>query len=297
MSPHAKDVIKDAMPGGLRAGGPGASKQLDEAFAAFKGAGATLQFKDGGLELSMAGSSVKQVGSKDVGDHVGGLPKDTALALAGAVDGTKIAGALDGFLEGFSSASGMFNGSTDQLKAEVEKQAGVRLPDDLVTLLGDSFSISVGGDAPADLDKVKSPADVPAGFLVRGDEAKIKDVVDRIQTRLGVRLEDLPATFDTADGKAVLATSPDYAKQLLGKGSLGDTSDFKDVVPHADSSPFVFYLSLDNGWSKTVADAARSTGDKDERELAADLEAFKALGASAWNDGGTSHALVRLTVK
>ena len=297
LSPQAKDVIKDAFSTKVGAGGKGADKQLDAAFGDFKGAGATLHFKDGGLELSVAGGGVKQVGGKDVGDHVGGLPKDTALAVAGAVDSKRISSSLDSAFGGLGSLSGMFGGSTGQMRAEVEKKTGLRLPGDVLTLFGDSFSISVGGDAPADLDKVQSPADVPAGYLVRGDEAKIKDVVERIQTRTGVRLADLPATFDTASGKAVLATNPDYAKQLLGKGSLGDDETFKDVVPHADSSSFVLYLSLDNGWSKTVADAARNTGDKDEREIAADLEAFKALGASAWNDGSTSHALVRLTVK
>ena len=297
LSPQAKDTIKDALSAEVGAGGKDAGKQLDEAFADFKGAGATLHFKDGGLELSMAGGGIKQVGGKDVGDHVGALPKDTALALSAAVDGTKIASSLDSAFEGFGSVSGMFGGSTSQMKAEVEKQIGLRLPDDLVTLLGKSFSISVGGDAPADLDKVKSPADVPAGYLVRGEEAKIKDIVNRVQTSTGARLEDLPATFETADGKAVLATNPDYAKQLLGKGSLGDSATFKDVVPHADSSSFVFYLSLDNGWSKTVADAARKSDDKDAREFASDLEAFKALGMSAWNEGSTGHALLRATVK
>jgi Protein of unknown function (DUF3352) len=297
LSPHAGQLIKDTFSEELGAAGKGAGKQLDKAIADFKGAGATLQFKDGGLELSMAGGGVKDVSSKDVGDHVDGLPKDTAAVLAGAVDGKKISAGIDSAFEGLGSVGGMFGGSTADMRAEVEKETGVRLPADVVTLLGDSFSISVGGDAPADLDKVRSSADVPVGYLVRGDDAKIKDVVDRIQKSTGARLEDLPATFDTADGKAVLATNPDYAKQLLGKGSLGSTDTFKDVVPHAGDSPFVFYLSLDNGWSKPVADAARKSGDKDEREFASDLEAFKALGASAWNDGSTSHALVRLTAK
>ncbi len=297
LSPHAGQVVKDAFGKELESAGPGAAKQLDKAIADFKGAGATLQFKDGGLELSTAGGAVKQAGSKNVGDHVGDLPKDTAAVLAGSIDGKQISSSIDGAFEGLGSLSGMFGGSEAGMKAEIEKQTGVRLPDDVATLLGDSFSISVGGDAPASIEKVTSPADVPAGYLVRGDDAKIKDLVDRIQKTTGVRLSDLPATFDTAAGKAVLATNPDYAKELLGNGSLGDSDTFKDVVPHADGSPFVFYLSLDNGWSKTLADAARKSGDKDEREFAADLAAFRALGASAWTDGSTTHSLVRLTAK
>ena len=55
--------------------------------------------------------------------------------------------------------------------------------------------------------------------------------------------------------------------------------------------------SLDNGWSEAVAKAAGDSGDKDGRELAADLQALKALGMSAWNDGSTSRALLRMTAK
>jgi hypothetical protein len=59
----------------------------------------------------------------------------------------------------------------------------------------------------------------------------------------------------------------------------------------------VLYLSLDNGWSKAVADAARHTGDKDAREVASDIEQLQALGLSAWNDGSTGHALLRVSAK
>jgi hypothetical protein len=296
-SPRAAELIKDSFSKELDSAGPGATKQLDDAIGDFKGAGATLQFKDGGLELAVAGGGVKKVGQKSVGAHVGGLPKDTAAVVAGAVDGKKIAGYLDDALGGLGSVSEFFGGSTTDATDEIEQQTGLRLPADLVTLLGDSFSISVGGDAPADLSDVKAPSDVPAGYLVRGDDTAVKDVVDRLQQHLGVQLSDLPATFDTSKGKAVLATNPDYAKQLLGNGSLGKDDTFKDVVPHADVSPFVLYLSLDNDWSKAVAKTARDSGDKDDREFAADLGALKALGMSAWNDGTTSHALVRVTVK
>ena len=296
-SSRAVALIKDSFSSELDSAGPGATKQLDKALADFKGAGMTLHFKDGGLELAAASGGVKQAGQKSVGDHVGELPKDTAAVVAGSIDGKKIAATLDDALSSLGSVSGIFGDNTTDLSDEIEQQTGLRVPGDLVTLLGDSFSISVGGDAPADLDDVKSPADVPAGYLVRGDDAAVKDVVDRIQQRLGVQLSDLPATFDTTDGKAALATTPDYAEQLLAKGSLADDETFKDVVPHADDSPFLFYLSLDNDWSKAVADAARSTGDKDEREFASDLEALEAVGLSAWNDGSTGHLLARVTVK
>jgi hypothetical protein len=297
VSQRAATIFKDSFSGELESAGPGTSKQLDDAVADFKGAGASLRFNDGGLELAIAGGGVKQVADKNVSDHVAELPKDTAALVAGAIDGKKVADGLQGVFEGLGSIGGVFGGNTTDLEDQVEQQTGLRLPDDLVTLLGDSFSVSVGGDAPADLSAVQSAADVPVGYLVRGDDAAVKDVVDRIQQRLGVRLEDLPATFDTADGKAVLASNPDYAKQLLSKGSLGDSADFKDVVPHADKSPFVLYLSLDNDWSSSLAKAARSTGSKSDKEIAEDIEALKALGVSAWNDGSTGHALVRLTVK
>ena len=296
VSKHAGQLLKDPFAKELGAAGPNAGKQLDTALADFQGAGATLRFKDGGLELAVAGGGTKKVSAGNVGDHVAELPRDTAAVLALSVDHKKLAKGLDDSMSSLGFVSGMFGGSTD-LNAEIEKETGLRLPGDLATLLGDSFSLSLGGDAPADLAKAQGLSDLPAGYLVRGDDAAVKDVVQSVEQHTGVQLSQLPATFATAKGKAVLATTPDYAKQLLAQGSLGSSQTFKDVVPHADESPFVFYASLDNAWSDSLAKAARSTGAKSDAEIAEDVKALKALGISTWSDGSTGHALVRITAK
>ena len=299
VSQRGGQVFRDEIGGDLEEAGADATKQLDKALKAFKGAGATLRFNDGGLEMAFAGGGdTSKVGTTSVGDHVDALPKDTAALIAGAVDGDKLSGQIEEAIKGFSDTFGGLSGTDGQDPLDVlEQQTGLRLPEDLISVLGDSFSVSIGGDAPADLDAVQEPSELPLGYLVRGDDAAVKDVVDRVEQRSGVRLEDLPATFDSGDGKAVLATSPDYAQELLTKGSLGDDDAFKDVVPHADKSPFVLYLSLENGWSQALAKSARDNAGKDGAEIAGDIEALRALGLSAWTEGSTAHALVRLTLK
>lgn len=295
VSHRGAELLSQQLTGALGSAAAQDRQQLSTTLEKFTGAGASLKFNDGGLELSLAGGGIDKVGVADVGEHVAALPKDTAAVLAGAVDGDKAADWID---QALSGRAGMFGGG-DQgaLKSTIEKRTGLRLPGDIATLLGRSFSLSVGADAPADLSKIQAPSDVPAGYLVRGDEQAVRDVVDRVQARTGFKLSDIPATFDTAKGKAVLATTPDYAKQLLSNGSLGNDATFKSAVPHAAESPFVLYLSLDNAWSASLAKAARGTGEKSDDEVAEDLEALKAVGASAWNDGSTGHALVRVTAK
>ena len=141
------------------------------------------------------------------------------------------------------------------------------------------------------------PGDLPLGLLVDGDAVAIKKVVAKIEARTGRQLSDLPATLESKDGKVALATTPAYAEQLLGHGSLGDDDDFKDAVPHADDSVAIAYVSFDNDWTDALQDLAKDADDPDAQEAATNLAALRAFGASAWTDGDTGHALVRLTLK
>ncbi len=80
-------------------------------------------------------------------------------------------------------------------------------------------------------------------------------------------------------------------------GRSGTTSDFKDAVPHADDALALAYVSFDNEWTDALQDLAKDEDDPDATEVAANLAALRAFGASAWTDGDTGHALVRLTLK
>jgi hypothetical protein len=252
----------------------------------FKGAGAVLKFNNGGIELSYASSGAKTSTGQSVGDQVGSLPKDSAAVLALAVPDSAVA-SLKSNAKSINDLFEQFFGS----------RTGLTLPDDLITVLGSSLSVSLGGDAPASLDDISQPADVPVGLLIHGDAQKIQAVIDKVETRTGTKLSDLPAALASGDGEVSIATSQGYADQLVKKGSLADSRDFKDVVTHLDSAQGVVYVSLDNDWMKLVRTSARDSKDATAAEAADNFAQLRALGMSTWSDGGTSHGLVRLALK
>jgi hypothetical protein len=260
----------------------------------FQGMGAVLRFADGGFELSVAAGGVKQDGAPKVADQVRSLPADTAAVLSIAtpdelVDtlaGTQGAGS-DALAQ---SGLGMFLPGKEDLES-----LGLTLPDDLETLLGSQLSLALGGTAPADLDRAGS-TDIPFGLLVKSDPAKFQEVVGKVERATGTTLASIPAALETGDGRVAIASNPAYAQELVGQGDLGSQKVFRDVVPHADKATGIFFAQLDGSWRAALEKAAAS-GDKSERETIDNLEVLRAVGASSWQDGSTSHGLVRLSLR
>ena len=298
VGPKALDVVSEQLgssaddAGGLGGDLPsessGQQKQLAEALASYKdfqGAAAVLRFADGGIELSSAGGGGKATATtQTVGEHVGAMPADTALLLAFAVP----KGAFDAIEKADPKGSG-----SDLLGGML----GIDFPQDLETLLGTSLSISVGGDAPDDLASIQQPSDVSVGALIRGDAGKIDEVIAKLERSAGTTLEDLRVAKTSKDGKVALASNKAYADRLLGQGSLADDEGFKDAVPHAEDAQLIAYVDFDGDWGKAILKTVREQGGQDSTEVAANLAVLRAFGASAWNDGGVSHGLVRLSLK
>lgn len=59
----------------------------------------------------------------------------------------------------------------------------------------------------------------------------------------------------------------------------------------------VAYVDLDGGRGRTILKTIRQDGGKDSAEVADNLTALRAFGASAWTDNGVSHGLIRLSLK
>lgn len=289
--PKSIEILTENLGSGLEdltGGDPATEKQLTEAFKDFKGAAAGLKFNDGGIELAFAGGGAADEKAKTVGQDVGDLPEDTAAVFALAVP--------DKQLERLK-ASGDDGDSPLSMVEQFTEGTGLELPEDLITLLGDSLSISIGGDAPASLDQVSSPADVPVGLLIHGDDAKIQDVITRVEAGLGAKLSDLPATLAAGDGKVAIASSDGYADDLLADGSLGDSEDYQDVITHADDAQAVLYVSFQNKWVDALSDLAPGENDKEADEAAANLAVLRSFGISAWSEGSTGHGMIRLSLK
>ncbi|HET7352048.1 MAG TPA: DUF3352 domain-containing protein [Marmoricola sp.] len=265
VAPEAAEIAAEAT--GEEVEGDALTRLLED----FDGAAAALRFADGGIELSFAGGGAKAVeGAENVSGHVGMLPADTALVLAASVP----EGVFDQLAEDESA--------TDFLAGML----GLDLPQDLEDLLGESVSLSVGGDAPESLEQLEAFDSVPVGALVHGDEDEVRAVVDKL-TGAG----EVPVVVESGEGRVAVASTRDYARQLVEKGALTDDPGFRDAVPDADKAEFVFYVDVDSEWRQLLDQAL------EDKETSANLDVVRGLGVSSWTDGDASHGLVRLSLK
>jgi hypothetical protein len=228
-------------------------------------------------------------GTADVSGAVDRLPGDTAVALAFAVPHDYARQLVDQMAQLSGEDAG-------QLVAQAETMTGLDLPGDLQTLLGTGVTLSLGG-TPPELSTVTSPADVPFGATITGDTTGIEGVLHKIEERQGVSLDRLGIVEKARAGRVALASSAAYADKVLQDGDLGRSSAFRQVVPGAGKTSAVFYVDFDSGWVEALERLAGETGapPADLARAKANLAPLKAFGASTWQDGDTSHVLVKLT--
>lgn len=262
--------------------GPGlgqAKKQL----ATFGGAAATLRFANGGFEVETAEKSDQKA---TAGPDIATLPADTAVALG--YSGDTLTSAFQAYLTGLATGCGVDQAKFD---AALSQATGLDLPGDLTTLAGRGVTLSLGsGLDPEVLENSTDASQVPVAIRLSGDPATIKPVVDKLLAKLPPEVAG-QVRYDANGTSVVIGPDADYRAQVLKKGSLGDTKDFQDVVPHADQAQGVFYLDVAQLQSVIKSIAA---GDQDVADNLAHLQAF---GASQWIDGGIGYGLLRISTK
>jgi hypothetical protein len=266
-------------------GSSGPVESAKDVLKGFEGLGGTVRFADGGMELSVAGGGIDQFTDlATVGKQFGELPADTAAALGFGVSDDYAEKALQG-MDG-----------ADGFVTEAEQESGLDLPEDLQTLLGKAVILSLGGDAPASLDDIQEVDDVPAGILIHGDADKIKAIIAKAEDNLDLHLSDIPLVVDGSGDKLAIATSSDYADDLLKSGGLGSDDGFRDAVPDADRAAGILYVDFDSDWSDTLADmVAGEEGADSGDEVHDNLAPLRTVGFNTWEDGDVSHALLKVT--
>jgi hypothetical protein len=262
--------------------------QLEKALADFDGAAGVLRFQDGAVELELSAKGLARgvSGGKAVTD-AGSLPGTTAALLSVAFED----GWLDSSLAQVKEAVGA--SELDDAMAQAEARTGLRLPEDIETLLGRGVSISV--DASADLEALAEspdPSKVPAGIRITGDAAKITAIVEKLKAAAGPggRIVEVRSKGDVVS----VGLDADYVESLLHNGDLGSSAAFRRVVPEADRAGGVLFVNFDagKGWAEELADLL-SDGDREVTENIAPLDA---LGASSWQDDQqVQHLRARLT--
>jgi hypothetical protein len=89
----------------------------------------------------------------------------------------------------------------------------------------------------------------------------------------------------------VLATSKEYASELLAAGDLGSKDGFRSAVPDVDRATGLLYVDFDSQWRDALTHLAE--GD-DRGEAETNTAPLRSLGLSTWQDGKVSHALLKL---
>ncbi len=159
--------------------------------------------------------------------------------------------------------------------ADSAEAAGFRLPEDLATLLGDAFVLTVDEEGLGNL--------MPeVGLRTVTDPARAQDLFDRSADALRSAGAPFTLVHQRMDDGAVAATSPQHLQRMQQDGGLGDEPKFTRVLPDADDALFTGYVNFDR--------LAQAVDDKD---LAA-LGAF-GISGTAEDDGSVDYR-VRISV-
>ncbi|MCA1982506.1 DUF3352 domain-containing protein [Nocardioides nematodiphilus] len=250
-----------------------------------QGAAATLRFARSGFELETA-SGVEGATPSSGTSGLATLPKDTAVAFGFGGARDWITSVTDAFAQGFVQECG---GTPEKLWQTVSTISGLSLPGDLHTLFDGGVTLSLSGSTDPEKLTNGGPGDLPAGIKLTGDPDAIASVLGKIT------LPGVQEILATTKGDGVLAVGPnaDYRDQLLKNGGLGDSADFKDVVPQADKAPTALFVSFAN--LQPILTSAAAEVPRDVQENLAHLGAF---GQSTWvGDDGIGHGLIRLSTK
>lgn len=259
-------------------GEPVPTGQLAELTADGTAAG-IVRFDPDAVELlaQASGASTQAVASEPT-SLVATLPGSTMVAVGAASPTSAVSEGLDRLLKRLDSTTGM------DTAAMLQRQYGLRLPQDLVTFFGSDRVLAI--DGPADGTMAGLPS---IGYRSITDPAAAAGLVHRIEPLVsqvtgGFGLIARP----TSDG-LVMATTPQYAAALsAGDGDLGTTQAFQDAVPDADGASAIAFVDVDRLSAMLHA--------LEPGVHTANIDPVQAVGASVTVDGDTTSYRVRLTL-
>jgi hypothetical protein len=205
----------------------------------------------------------------EAGAAAAALPGDTVAALAVSGGGTLAA-------KQWKSLQQRLGTDAREIVASAERETGLRLPGDLVALLGHRIALAVGAPAGGSGDPV-------VGVRGESDDKDLSGALDRLLQATDSR--GLPLEHRDVRGGYVLATSRQEAQALATGGDLGSRNAFRDAVPAADKAFAVVFVDL--GRVEEVMPDPTETSRKA-------LSALRAVGLSvrATDDGAELAARV-----
>jgi hypothetical protein len=208
----------------------------------------------------------------EAGAAAADLPRDTVAALAVSGGGTLAA-------EQWKSLQKRLGKDAGDVVATAERETGLRLPGDLVALLGRRFALAVGVPAAG------SGAPV-VGVHGASDDKALPGALDRLLQKTDS--SGLPLERRDVPGGYVLATSRQEAQALSADGDLGSSDAFRDAVPAADKAFAVVFVDVQR--------MANYPGFAPDGTAGA-LSALRAVGLSATATDDGAELAVRVTTR
>ncbi|MEV8632910.1 DUF3352 domain-containing protein [Streptosporangium sp. NPDC051023] len=260
---------------------PELAAQNPEALAQIKNvrvAGA-LRFDGDYVELAgvTRGAQNLDMGQPEV-SKIGALPASTAAAVSFSGLGDIVGKQWTQILKSADQSGAGFQQFADQ----AQQTYGLKLPDDLTTLLGKNLTLALDANG-LDGNQPKF------GARITTDPAKAQEVVGKVEKFLADSGTAVPQLAKVpGDGTFVLASSQEYAAELAKDGGLGDDEGFKLAVPDADKATFAAYVDLDKIEKLYLQNL--------QGEEKANLQVLKAVGISGTQTGPDATFSLRLVL-
>lgn len=250
------------------------------------------------------------------------LPNNTAAALSIAGLGDQVTTSFDSFVQEFDSAFSGFSGevpstsptlSPEELEElglpadfneqfgdvsggdgpigaqsfidEIEQATGLKLPEDLATLFGNSLTLAIGSDNLETIPTLSGPEALSAldiAVALTSDKAAALDLVQRIAQLASDN--GIPLVASPTDDGAVLATNQGAADAITDpKGSLGDEKAFTSVIPDGDTTYGGAFVNIGTILDKLL-EAEPPDDIRDDIESVGKLSAFGVSAAKQGDD-------------
>lgn len=241
-----------------------------------------VRFEAKALEMIVQTHDVPEVeipeGDGDVG--LAALP-DTSLGAVGLANGRQLAPPLwDAVLKAARGADGPRD--FDSELEEFQSAYGVRLPEDLGVLLGDSFAVAVEAGEPGGQP-------VRVGARIRTDTARFEELIEIFRTNAAQFGEQPPIEVRTTGEDVVIGSDPAYADTLAAGGDLGSDAGFQAALPDVEEAEFAAYVDVDRAAALLPADTGSAK---------ANLEVVDAFGMTVTSDDdGQAEMRLRIVVK
>ncbi|QWC85600.1 DUF3352 domain-containing protein [Nocardioidaceae bacterium] len=254
----------------------------------------TLRFAEGGLEAVAAfRSDQPSTGAPAETIRLEDFPADTAVGFTAGVSEN-----YEQFLTEQLDLFADFTGDP-RLVERFERQSGLSLPEDVLTLVGDEFGLAVREDVVSTFFEQDVPfsegsasqppsLSLPVALLTSSDEAAVSDVLDALRPLIA------PLELSTASGALGTAYGPDAdwnAAVADPQDRLGDLEAFQAVLPELDGTDGALFVNFNGG----IADDIRgSLSGRDVQEFDDIVGPLSGLGVSISTEGDAQVARVRL---